>query len=265
MFKQGLIPMKTIQLIVSAILMFLVCVTGCVTSTETSEKDLASAAAARKLGEAYMQEGRLTAALREFKKAEALNPNDAFLQYDLGLVFLYRDRYDEAIKHFNRALELKPVYPAALNSLGNAYLRKKDYDRAISYYRQTIDDMLYATPQYPLSNMALAYFAKGEYGLAEKYFLEALRIDSKFDRALAGLAETYMATGRYPEAISKLQNAIQISPNSPSLHYVLAQAYLKFGDYQSAYVEFNKVIELAPNTPDAERASQEIQRIKPNL
>jgi type IV pilus biogenesis/stability protein PilW len=257
--------MKTVRWINTALLILLMLVIGCGSTTETSQQDAATAKAARNLGEAYMQEGRLTAALREFKKAEAINPDDAFLQYDLGLVFLYRDRYDEAIDYFKRALELKPDYPAALNSMGNAYLRKKDYDKAISYYRQTTEDMLYATPQYPYSNMALAYFAKGEYGLAEKYFLEALKIDPRFDRAMAGLAETYMAMGRYPEAISKLQSAVHVSPNAPSLHYLLAQAYLKFGDYQSAYLEFQKVVELAPNTPDAERANQEIQKIKPLL
>lgn len=246
-----------------ALLTALILVYACASTPEEPVSKEASAAAARNLGEAYLKEGRLAAALREFKKAEELTPEDPFLQYDLGLVFLYRDKYDDAITHFNRALELKPNYPAALNSMGNAYLRKKDYDRAISYYKRTTEDMMYATPQYPLSNMALAYHAKGEYGLAEKYFLEALRIDSRFDRAIAGLAETYMATGRYSEAIDKLQSAIDISPNAPSLHYQLAQAYMKLGDFPNAYIEYSKVVELAPNTPDAEKANHQIQVIRP--
>jgi len=256
--------MKYNQFIKTGFFILLLAVCACSTTPEQqpAQKKL-SADAARKLGEAYMQENRMTAALREFKKAEALDPDNAFLQYDLGLAYLYREKYDEAIAYFKRALELKPEYPAAMNSMGNAYLRKKEYDRAIAYYKMTTEDMLYATPQYPFSNMALAYYEKTEYGLAEKYFLEALRIDPRFDRALAGLAETYMATGRYPEAIDKLQSAIHISPNAPSLHFLLAQAYLKFGDNGSAYAEFQKVAELAPNSVDAEKAKREMLRIKP--
>lgn len=254
--------MKAIQQLIAGSLFVFMVIVGCAATQNSPGQDKATAEAARNLGEAYLQESKLTPAMREFKKAEALDPDNPFLQYDLGLVHLYRGRYDDAIAHFERALALKPDYPAAMNSMGNAYLRKKDYDRAIVYYKKTTEDMLYATPQYPLSNMALAYYEKGEYGLAEKYFLEALKLDADFDRALAGLAETYMATGRYAEAIEKLQSAVHISPNAPTLHYLLARAYMQFGDYRGAYLEFNKVVELAPNTVDAEKANQELKKLE---
>ena len=166
--------------------------------------------AKRDLGEIYLREGKSSEALREFIQAEEIYPDDPFLQNDLGLAFLAKKKYDIAIGHFNKAIKLKPDYAPARNNLGTVYLSKKDWDTAIECFKKVATDLIYLTPQFPLSNMGWAYYNKKEYMLSEKYYQEALTIDPDFLIAMRGLGRTYTQQGRIKEAIGILEKADKV-------------------------------------------------------
>lgn len=247
------------------LLCFLVSLSACATAPGESkgrEEDLARAEATRNLGEAYLREGNTAAALREFKKAEALNADDYFLHYDIGLAYLTNKRYELAIEHFQKAVALNPDYAPAVNSLGNAYAARGDWDQAIKYYKQVSENVFYATPHYPLSNLGLAYYNKQEYELSERYYKEALEIQPKFINALAGLAQTYEAVGRYAEAVGLLERAVRLDPDSALLRFQLGKAYAQAGDRRRAYARFLEVVDMSPNSPLAEEARREMEKLQ---
>jgi tetratricopeptide (TPR) repeat protein len=221
------------------------------------------AEATRNVGEAYLADGNLISALRELKKSEALNPDDHITQYDLGLLYYYRERYDQAIEHFEKAIRLKNDYAPAINSLGNVYSAKGDWDKAIEIYKSIAEDAFYGTPHFTLSNMAIAYYHKKEYGPAEKYFNEALALKKDFVNALWGLAKTYNATGRYSEAIGKLEAALKKDPKSAVVHYELGKSYQGLGERTKAQNEFAQVVQLAPDSPLAADAQKAIFDLQP--
>jgi tetratricopeptide (TPR) repeat protein len=244
---------------VPALLFCLLALVACGTSprsTESSGDRKATAEATRNVGEAYLAGGNLTAALRELKRAEGMEPDDHITQFDIGLVYLYRERYDQAIQHFQHAIQLKPDFAPAINSLGNAYLAKGDWDRAIEAYQRIIEDVFYGTPHFALSNMGLAYYQKKDYPEAEKHFLEALKMNPDFVNALAGLATTYVAMGRYDDAIAKLERAIRKEPKLPHLHYELGKTYQAAGNLPQARQEYQRAADLAPDSPLAEDAKR---------
>ena len=235
---------------------------ACTTPNKNIEKQKEQAQASKNLGEAYIREGKYTSALRELLKAEALYPDDYFLQNDLGLVYYYKERQDLAIQHFKKSLALKDDYGPARNNLGNAYAKNNEWDKAIEQWKHVISDLLYATPQFPLSNLGFAYNHKKEYDLAEKYFLEALNVKPDFNKALYGLSQTYIATGRISEAIASLEKATAISPEEVVLHFELAKAYSLNRDYRRAHAAYLKVVQLDPNSTLADQALRESQKIK---
>jgi len=232
-------------------------------STPAVEKNKAAAEAGRNLGEAYLAGGNLQAALRELKKAEGYDPEDHITQFDIGLVYYYRERYDQAIQYFEKAIRLKPDYAPAINSLGNAYLEKGDWDNAIETYRKIVEDVFYGTPHFAVTNMALAYYQKKEYAQAEKYFLEALKLNPDFANALGGLGMTYTAMGRYADAVQKLERAVRKNPKLPQLHYELGRAYRGLGDRKKARDEFQLTLELAPESPMADEAQRQLKELGP--
>jgi len=229
-------------------------------SDASPERNQALAEATRNVGEAYLSGGNLIAALRELKKAEALDANDHITQFDLGLTYYYRDRYDQAIGHLQRAIQLKPDYAPAINTLGNTYSAMGQWDKAIETYEKIIEDAFYGTPHFALSNMGVAYYQKKDYARAEHYFLEALRLNPDFINALAGLGTMYIDQGRYDEAVVKLARAVRKDPKVGKLHFELGRAYRGQGDTVQARAEFAKAAELAPDTPIAADAQKELKK-----
>jgi tetratricopeptide (TPR) repeat protein len=229
----------------------------------SGERNKAKAEATRNVGEAYLAGGNLIQALRELKKAESFDPDDHITQYDIGLVYYYRDRYEQAIPYFERAIQLRPDFAPAINSLGNAYSAKGDWDKAIEAYQKIIEDVFYGTPHFALSNMALAYYQKGDYVRAEKNFLEALKLSPDFVNALAGLAATYSALGRYEEAVQKLERAVRKEPKLPQLYYELGKAYRGLKEPEKARAEFLRAVQLAPDSPVADEAQRELKTLSP--
>ncbi|MEW5909815.1 MAG: tetratricopeptide repeat protein [Thermodesulfobacteriota bacterium] len=203
--------------------------------------------ASRNLGEAYMMQGKHTAALQEFIKAQQSYPDDPYLHYDLGLVYMAKEKPDLAIFNFQKAIKLKADFAAAKNSLGTVYLVKEDWDKAIAVFKEVTEDLLYATPHYPLTNLGFAYFSKKDFKLAETYYLQALNKEPEYAVAWRGLGKTYLSTNRVSNAIEAFEKAIRISPATAQLHMDLANAYKTNRNFKKAYESYMKVVELDPD------------------
>ena len=252
--------MKIYHLSLSIFLIF--CIASCATNIEMRKKQ---AEASRNLGEAYMQQRDFSSALRELLKAEKLYSKDHYLQNDLGLAYMAKGRLDLAIKHLKKAVKLKPDYAPARNNLGTAYLARKEWDMAIICFKEIIDDVLYATPHYPLTNLGWAYYNKQEYGFAEKYYRDALKLEPNFIIALRGLGRTYIAMGRAADSVATLEKAVENYPRSAESYFYLAKAYLLSREYKRAISAYNKVIELAPDSTLALEAKNEAEKINNSL
>lgn len=221
------------------------------------------AVASRNLGEAYMAEGNYTRALRELLKAEKMNPEDPYLQNDMGLTYLAKDNPEKAVIHFKRALEIKPGYSPARNNLGSAYIAMEAWDKAIECFKTVKDDLLYATPYYPLTNLGFVHYKKGDYAKAKNYYERALELKSGFPKALHGLGQVYLATGQYAKAVRKLEQAADKVGRSAKLYLDLGRAYEHHHEYNKALNAYKKAESIAVGTPladEAEAAAELLRR-----
>jgi len=216
------------------------------------------AEASRDLGEAYMQEGNYSAALRELLKAEKGLPGDPFVKNDLGLVYLAKERPDLAVNYFKKAVSLNPDYAPARNNLGTAYLALKDWDAAIEALTALTDDLLYASPHLPLYNLGQAYYNKRDFPTALKYYQEALERNPQFVLAYRGIGQTYMVMNQFPKAIESFEKGLEIAPRFPPLYLNLAEAYQASRNRQAAIETYQKVIALFPDTKYAEEAQKRL-------
>jgi len=229
------------------------------------EKKRTQAKATRELGEAYMRQGDYTEALRELLKAQKIYPDDHLLQNDLGLVYMSKYRYDLAENHFRKAIQIKPDYAAAKNNLGTVYLAKKDWNSAIKTFKSLEENLLYATPHYPLSNLGLAYYKLEDYATAEKYYLKALEIEPNFIIAMRGLGRTYIALMKIPEAVSTLEKAVREAPTWAELYLDMGSAYRLSGEYTKALLAFHRVTQLAPDTPKPSSVDRRVVEALPQF
>jgi len=253
------------------VLSLLYFVLACAPSSETLKNE-ELAISARNLGEKYMFERDYPKAIKELTNAARLNPKDPITQNYLGLSFRARASSTHnptskqnylhlAEKHYKKALDLDPNYSQARNNLGNVYIDQQKWDEAIVCYKTVTKDLVYTTPYFPLSNLGWAYYNKKEYGLAEKYYLDALNLEPRFLLAMLGLGRTYTALGRTADATGVLEKAAEVYPQTPEVYMDLADAYKASKNYRKAMDSYRKVIELAPNTVLAYKANKEINKL----
>ncbi|MBF0228911.1 MAG: tetratricopeptide repeat protein [Desulfamplus sp.] len=236
------------------------------TNTPTVDNQQSKMAKATKeLGEAFMAEGNYTAALNEFLKAEKITPSDPYLHNDLGLTYMAKKRFDLAEEHFKKAVALNSDYIPAKNNLGSAYLKQQKWDLAISCFKEISDNLLYATPHYPLSNLGWAYLGKRDLNLAKKYFSMSLEAQPGFINAIHGLATTYMESSELQSAFNILSEGIKRNSDKGGaaiLYADMAKVYEKNRQFDKAKESWQKVIELAPSqSPLAEEANQKINQL----
>lgn len=227
--------------------------------TAPSIQDQRIAEATMELGEAHLNQGNFTAALKELLEAEKTLPNDPFLHNDLGVAYMGKKRFDLAERHFKKAVALKPDYIPAKNNLGTAYLKQKKYDKAIACYEAFSTDLLYSTPHFAFSNMGWAYLGKREPILARKYFSKALNLKPDFINAVHGLATSYLQSGHPGKAEALIEKTLKRIPNAPVLHADLARIYETRNQWDQARAAWKRVLLFAPETtPLAQEAESKL-------
>lgn len=220
------------------------------------------AEAFRRLGEAYLVENRDVAAFRRLKEAEKLSPNDPYIHFALGIFYYKKKQFDLSIESYRKALSIRPDFTLARNNLGLSYLAKKEYDTAISCFSELLDKYAYTTPHYPLVNLGQAYFHKKEFETAEKYFLKTLKIEPDFAVAIHWMGKTNIELGKPSEAIAPLEKIASRYPSVAEIHFDLGRAFVLLKNYGKATMAYKKVVALNPGSSLADRAENEIEKIK---
>jgi len=127
-----------IKLLIGTVMAFLiVCSVGCTANIEAQKNQ---AKAIRELGEAYLAEGKYTAAYQQLVKAEKLDPRDPYVHYALGNFYYGKGKYNQAIEEYKKALTLNPYYSGEIyNSLGIVYVQKKMFKSAEEAFNKALE------------------------------------------------------------------------------------------------------------------------------
>lgn len=93
-----------------------------------------------RLGHAYFDSNQPAKAIEAYDKALALNPNDADVLTDQGVMFRRMGWYDKAIENFSRAVEVNPSHSTSLFNMGIVYRYDlKEYDKAIEAWERFLE------------------------------------------------------------------------------------------------------------------------------
>lgn len=146
--------MKNLSRLFISIILLTSCASQGVNQVEKKEIALAT----QRVGEGFYNAGDYSLSLKNLLEAYETIPDDPYLNNSLGLVYLAKDRYDLAETHFKRALDLKKDYVDAKNNLGAAYLKQEKWALAVECFEDVSKNLVYASPEIPLSNLGWAYF-----------------------------------------------------------------------------------------------------------
>lgn len=137
---------------------------------ETYNTDFAKA-------EAYLNNGHLDQAIKEFQDMIKRFPENAKCYSKLGACFACQKKFKQAKEYIEKAIDLNSKFPESYNNLGNIFLEEKNYKKAVELYEKAID----LNPDYAAahSNLGLAYKKLNQYDKAVRSFKKAAEIDRK--------------------------------------------------------------------------------------
>jgi tetratricopeptide (TPR) repeat protein len=212
-----------------------------------------SFAANHNLGEFYIQQGRLAAAIPYLEKAQQADPKHYANSYDLALAYVLTGDATKARAQIQRALQLSntaelhallgeveekagDVAAAAaayhqaaeiepsekhLLSLGNLLVKSSNYVEAIKFFD-------YGLQKFPRSSqlkvgLGIALYSQGQYDPAVRTLCEAADLDPSDHRPFLFLGEMYgVSVEMADEVIRRMAQFVEIHPENALAHYYYA-------------------------------------------
>ena len=116
--------------------------------------------------------GQMRAALQDFEKVAALDPDDADTQYFIGDLLSQNQQYAKAAVAYSNAVRLDPFHASAELGLAEAAQHTGDTDASLAH----LNRFRHITSQNLGEPISVAYGKQGKYSRAEELPREAGRI-----------------------------------------------------------------------------------------
>ena len=112
-------------------------------------------------GNAFEQNGRLTEAMAEYKRAIELEPQNTNAYYNRALLYQKEGDAKAALADFDKIIAINPNFSEPYYGLGQIYDGQGQHDKAIAAYTKAIENNVnYRLAYYKRS---MLYNSKGEY------------------------------------------------------------------------------------------------------
>jgi superkiller protein 3 len=163
------------------------------------------------LAYAYAAEGKEDAAIAEYQKTLAIDPNYPDASFNLGQILLRRGRSAEAAAQYQNALKIQPNDPDAQKNLARALVLQGEIDAALARLGKTNDANL--PPEARCLSLGNDFLQKGEFTEAIACYRQAATLNPKSADALASLGMALSENGAIKDAIAAWQRALEVDAN----------------------------------------------------
>jgi tetratricopeptide (TPR) repeat protein len=176
------------------------------------------------LANALARTGRVDEARREYQEVRRLAPDyEAVVRTNLGVLAAEQEDWAEAIRQFREALAIDPNQANALVGLGPACFAAGRIDDAIVAFRRALAAGV--GPEAPLRrSLAMAYLEAGLEDDARREAEAALRLVPADVGNVLALARVASAQGETEEAERLFAQARRLAPGSPLVNRAIQEA-----------------------------------------
>lgn len=185
------------------------------------------------------ERGWLDEAIKEFKHAISMAPNDAQGYDNLGTVYADKGELIEALTSYTKALALEPDNSCALHNLG-CFLANHANQLAVSCFQSAYK----LEPDFYESrfNLGLCLAAEQKHEQALVHFEAALALSDEDPEVRYHLALSLMELNRNIRAIKELNMVVREQEHHDSAWYNLGHCYHQQGILSEAEISYIKAI-----------------------
>lgn len=210
------------------------------------------------LGTAYLHQGRLKAARKEFRKAVDLAPGNAFAHFQLGTARYRLGNLKGAEKAFKNAVAISPDNPKMWKKLGDTYLALLRLEEAEKAYNRAIG----IQPSFAAAHNAVGELQAYHFHDVQKarsHFDKAVLLEPDFASALHNLGNVHLLDGEDDRALGIFQRVVNLDPRFAPAHGSLASLYEKRGERGKALFHLGILLAIQPGNKDAQAMLQRLQ------
>ena len=180
----------------------------------------------------------LSDVLARWQRAVEVDPTDAAVRYNLGIVYQQQGELDKAIPEFKAAIRIKADFSAAHNNLGKVYGIRGEFEEAVAAFKTGVridpnNAVLY-------TNLGIVYREQSKFDEAVSAYKKAIEIDSNYPEAHTNLGIVYRKQGRFEEAVEAYKTAIRLNPNYAEAHNNLGYVYEDLDRWDEAIAAYKE-------------------------
>ncbi|MES3026090.1 MAG: type IV pilus biogenesis/stability protein PilW [Pseudomonadota bacterium] len=185
----------------------------------------------------YYQNKQYETALDEIKKALGANPDFADAYGMRALIYTAMgNQLALADENYQKALRLAPSNPEISNNYGSFLCQNGRLQQGMAYFDAALKNPRYQSPLNALLNAGSCSIKLKKLDQAERYLLDALRLDAELPVISAGLARVYYERRDYTRAgffINRLKANAKLETLPADLLWLGIRIERKLGDTAS--------------------------------
>lgn len=145
---------------------------------------------------------------------------------------------------FQRGYQLAPLNPTGRMDWGVTLMTRGDYDGARAVFMKA----LAADPNdwHTSMNLGRIDYQQHNYADAERWFLEANRLNKNAPDVYSNLGMTALRTGHLDDALADMHKAVNLRPNDPALLFAYGVVLEAEGNCTLASDEFRAILDIRP-------------------
>ncbi|HEX4066335.1 MAG TPA: tetratricopeptide repeat protein [Acidobacteriaceae bacterium] len=193
--------------------------------------------------------GRLEEARQLYLRVLAIEARHARSLYGLGLIGQASGDSEDAVRRFREAIAVCPNDAAYHTSLGGSLQAQRKIDEADSEYRQA----LRLDPNYALAHNNFAGLLQhaGKFEEAKLHYERAIALKPDFAAAYSNLGTVLLNLNGLAAAVACQQKALALKPDLVEAHNNLSLVLRKLGRLEEAATHYERAVALRPNYVEA--------------
>ncbi len=180
-------------------------------------------------------------ALRYYKEAEVLSPNNDEIKFNSAVCLLNLNQYEEAEKALEKIISSESmadeIKAMSAKSLGTYFALKNDYERALFYYTKAISFQEDYDVYYKIGTI---YKILGKFQESLDSFTKAYQLNNKNTMALRNLAELYYRFNEPEKALAYYHHLINMVKAESEIYLDMGEIYYQNGDIHNAITYYKK-------------------------
>jgi tetratricopeptide (TPR) repeat protein len=190
--------------------------------------------------------GQLAKSLDIFRKAIALEPDNAEYRVELGKQLIALRQPEQALREANEALSLVPTALPTLNTLGTVFSHVGEHQQALACFERAANTLQESPEQHAALpnawqadlhfNMAASLQFSGQFDKAEAAYEQAIALQPKLYKAHSALAQLRSQTvqSNHLVRLQALRNSVATAQEQLHLGHALAKEQEDLGHYTDA-------------------------------